>query len=143
MSSFIEYLESRTLLSAAPHKASATILADQAAVLAAKNQIKTDQLALKTILAQDKANLAAALAQQKAVIKTDSDKLHADRGNAALVAVDQATLKADRLQVVNIRVNSKTQVAAHKATSKAAITADKATLKAAILKLADDRRAGL
>jgi len=143
MASFIEYLESRTLLSAAPHKASATIITDQAAILAARNQIKTDQLALKTTLAADKANFAQAMATQKGIIKSDSDKLHADRGNAALVAVDQANLKADRLEIVTIRTTYKTQVATHRANSKATVTADKAALKQAIIKLADDRRAGL
>src|SRR5437868_6485332 len=118
MASFIESLESRTLLSAAPHKASATIIADQAAILAARNQIKTDQLALRTTLSQDRANLAQALATQKGVIKADSDKLHADRGNAALVAVDQANLKADRLEIITIYTTANTQVATHKATAK-------------------------
>jgi hypothetical protein len=143
MASFIENLESRLLLSAAPHKASATIIQDEATVLQARNQIRTDQLAIRTKLSQDHADLAQALATQKGVIKLDSDKLHADRGNAALVAVDQAQLKADRLQIITIRAANKTTVATDRANSKATLTADKAALKTAILKLGDDRRAGL
>src|SRR6478672_993690 len=117
MASFIENLESRLLLSAAPHKASATIIQDEATVLQARNQIRTDQLAIRTKLSQDHADLAQALATQKGVIKLD-----ADRGNAALVAVDQAQLKADRLQIITIRAANKTTVATDRANSKATLT---------------------
>jgi hypothetical protein len=141
MAGFIESLESRTLLSAAPHKAdSPTIAQDKAAILIQKNNIKEDKLGGKATAASDRAGLLAALATQKTLIKNDQLQIKTDKGNATQVAADRAKLTADKAGIKAIQANYKATVANHRANTKGAIATDTATLKVALAKLALDRR---
>ena len=144
MSTFIESLESRRLLSAVPHKADSVIIAeDKAAIATAKAQIPVDNALGKAKLAQDKLGIATARATLKGTLAAEKVQLKLDHGDSAKVAVDHAAISDAKANYHLALAQVHAQIAADKAALKATLANDRAALKAAKLKLHDDRKAHL
>ena len=112
-----------------------------AALAADESAIRTDKAAANVALRNDKAasraTLAAAAAAtraitvaDKAAIGGDVARVHADRGNATALAIDEAQLASDRAKLSTDTVNAKATQRSNAAASKATIAADQHAIHA-------------
>jgi hypothetical protein len=100
MTNFIETLEDRSLLSASFLPAvSTTILADRAAVVAAKNQISSDLATWNLTVAQTRNNIPSVRKAGLAQLRADRAQIFADRGDPLKETVDRGMLKSDTATV--------------------------------------------
>jgi hypothetical protein len=103
MSPFIEVLEDRSLMSATLQPAvSATIIAAENAVIAARQQLRTDTVMTSGTIRDAQVHVRLVRAQDNAQIRSDRLQFRLDRGNPnarsaelGVIEVDQAKLRTD------------------------------------------------
>jgi hypothetical protein len=142
MSSFIETLEARELLSTSPihtRAGAAVLAADQAAIVAARNAIPLARETWNTTLKDDRAQVPAVRAADQALIKADHSKLAQDRGNAVLVQADQGQLLIDQGKLKADVAAAQAKLKMDQGNAKLALAADLKALNEAIQKLKFDR----
>jgi hypothetical protein len=124
MSSMIESLEGRTLMSVAavsPVDADA-VQAHVEEVIAARADLTAQRQALREMVANDRQAIVDLAAAARVQLKADAQAIRAARGDAELVAAARQTLAADQLQF-------RTDIAAAKAQLKSDLT----TLRSAVV----------
>ena len=143
MSALCEVLESRTLLSAAPHgKAnSAAVQADLALIANDRQIIIRDNVTCRTAVAAMRASIPAARAESLQKLHEDQLKLREDRGNTVLVDQDRAQILLDKSTLKDNLASIGQQIKNEQAMCKETLASDRAQLKLHQAQLAFDRRA--
>ena len=137
--SFIEVMESRVLMSAAPTVFSTTVRADQMVVradllkfesdiLSSDAKLLVDEQAIKHNLAKGDTSLVAPFATLHADVKTMSLALHEERlTESASALAAESTIRLDYVQILKDKGNSTAETTDH-----AKLLADRITLQNAL-----------
>jgi hypothetical protein len=140
MSLFIETLEDRSLMSATLHAAvTATVVADEAAVIAARQNIREATVGYNGALREAQINVRVVRSEDLATLAIERRKFVGDRGNANERLEDQGELLVDQAKLRADTVSANQEIKEVAGNRRITLANDRIALRVATLTLRRDR----
>lgn len=127
MKTWVESLESRTLLSASAYPvvvANASVLADNAHLTNDKGQLASDTSTFRALIASDKATLNTTVGLDRTAIRADQASVKADQNDPTLLGPAQTVLESAIIKLSGDTASLKTKLSVDSANEHATLRID-------------------